>query len=68
MPIKGGKYYDWEGNDTGSPFELCTDSEEINRRREVDSRDPLVQKCSNTLQNVGRQIREQRKLKPTTKE
>ena len=61
MEYKDGKYYDWEGNETGSPFDLCTDTEEINRRREVDSRDPLVQSCAKALQDVGRQMREKRK-------
>jgi len=43
MEYKDGKYYDWEGNEISNPNELCTDTEEINKRREVDSRDPLVQ-------------------------
>jgi len=61
MPIKDEKYFDWEGNEIGSPFELCTDTKEINRRREVDSRDPLVQSCSKALQEMGRRISKKRK-------
>jgi len=61
MPYKDGKYYDWEGNEVSNPNELCTDTEEINKRREIDSRDPLVQKTAKALQEAGRQIREKRK-------
>ena len=46
MPYKDGKYYDWEGNEVSNPNELCTNSEEINKRREIDSRDPIVQKTA----------------------
>jgi len=61
MPYKDGKHYDWEGNEASNPNELCTNSEEINKRREIDSRDPLVQKAAKALQEAGRQIREKRK-------
>jgi len=61
MEYKDGKYYDWEGNEIPSPKELCTDTEEINRRREVDSRDPEVKMTADLLQNIGTQIRSIRK-------
>jgi len=64
MEYKDGKYYDWEGNEIPNPQELCADTEEINRRRDVDSRDSLVQKCAEALQDVGRQVREKRELEP----
>ena len=54
MPYKEGKYYDWEGNEVSNPNELCTDTDEINRRREIDSRDPLVRATAEALQEVGR--------------
>ena len=40
-----------------SPQELCTDTAEINKRREIDSRDPLVQKTAELMKDVGRQVR-----------
>jgi hypothetical protein len=61
MPYKDGKYYDWEGNEVPDPKELITDTDEINKRREIDSRDPRVQKAAEELQKAGRQIRKKRK-------
>ena len=61
--IQRWQYYDWEGNEISNPNELCTDTEVINKRREIDSRDPLVQKALESLKEVGKQVREKRKQK-----
>jgi hypothetical protein len=57
MFLKNNKYYDWEGNEIPNPQELCTDTAEINKRREIDSRDPLVQKTAKLMKDVGKQVR-----------